>query len=162
MDNKEWYALHEKTLEKYFCDYDSAVVLKEMGFDEPCFGSFYTDIDENEKYGVVKKYNGFNYTPISEVDFVPDFIINSEKTYYVSAPLWTQAKHFLLTKKEFVCDTGFEVEDYTAKNKYYITIFYRGQFMFESDYEYGFDEMDKAEVLKMLEIYKKYESKVSK
>ena len=30
---------------EYFCNYEQAVALKELGFDKPCFGVFYLNIE---------------------------------------------------------------------------------------------------------------------
>lgn len=42
MSNKKLYKLYDE-----FVSYNLAVKMKELGFDWPCLGSFYTDIPEN-------------------------------------------------------------------------------------------------------------------
>jgi hypothetical protein len=74
-------------MENEFLKYEESLALKELGFDEKCLASFYTYADENfvlNKYDYRGKFN-INY---SEDD---DYIINTNKKYYISAPLYQQA-----------------------------------------------------------------------
>ena len=74
-------------MEKEFVPYDESLALKELGFNEKCLAGFYTYVDENlilDKYDYRGKFN-INY---SDKD---DYIINTDKTYYISAPLYQQA-----------------------------------------------------------------------
>ena len=77
-----------------FVTYEQAVKLKELGFDGKCIGFFYTDDSENFKK------NKFDYRKKFVIDFSDedDYMVNSDKTHYVSAPLKQQAILFLLNK----------------------------------------------------------------
>ena len=79
---------------KEFVPYDESLALKELGFNEKCLAGFYTYVDENlvlDKYDYRGKFN-INY---SDED---DYIINTDKTYYISAPLYQQAFRWLYQK----------------------------------------------------------------
>ena len=79
-------------MEKEFIPYDESLALKELGFNEKCLAGFYTYVDENlvlDKYDYRGKFN-INY---SDED---DYIINTDKTYYISAPIYQQAFRWLL------------------------------------------------------------------
>ena len=83
-------------MEKEFVPYDRALRLKELGFNELCFGSYYTDIDENnlgDEHDYRKTFNGLEYHPLDKwgASWEPNFIRNTESTYYVSAPTFSQA-----------------------------------------------------------------------
>lgn len=80
-------------IKKQFCNYEIALKLKELGFDKECLASYYTDDErnysKNGEYDVRKKLS-------SSIDFDPfkndfdNFYKNSDKDYYVAAPLWQQ------------------------------------------------------------------------
>jgi hypothetical protein len=83
-------------MEKEFIPYDLAVKLKELGFDEPCLASYYTDIDENNlegKHDYRKTFNGLEYHPLDKwgTSWEPNFIRNTESVHYMSAPTPSQA-----------------------------------------------------------------------
>jgi hypothetical protein len=82
--------------QKEFLNYEQALALKELGFDEHCLASFYTYTDENfilNKYDYRGKFN-INYSGED------DYIINTDKTHYISAPLYQQAFRWLYQKLE--------------------------------------------------------------
>lgn len=62
-------------MEKEFVPYEQALILKELGFDEPCFGYY----DKDDKSFELLKY--FNYNTLK----------------CISRPLYQQAFKFLLT-----------------------------------------------------------------
>ena len=74
-------------MEKEFCTYTQALALKELGFDEPCFG-YYTE----GKY--IK-----NNLDISNKDF--DFVCNQ-----CLAPLYQQAFRFFREKHNLDCNVA--------------------------------------------------------
>ena len=79
-------------MKNQFCSYEIAKQLKELGFDEKCIASYYTNIKENNtaKYDVRKKLNAsFDYNAFIDEDD-SGYIRNSDKEYYISAPLWQQ------------------------------------------------------------------------
>jgi len=64
-----------KNFEKDFAPYEEALALKEIGFDEPCFGYWYTEQEDCKKVDV----------QISTVDFLGD------EPDYILAPTFSQA-----------------------------------------------------------------------
>jgi hypothetical protein len=83
-------------MKREFVPYELAVKLKELGFDEPCLASYYTDIDENNlegKHDYRKTFNGLEYHPLDKwgTSWEPNFIRNTESVHYVSAPTPSQA-----------------------------------------------------------------------
>ena len=73
-------------MEEQFVTYEIALKLKELGFDEKCVASYYTYDIKNFNKG---KYD---YRGKFEFDYSTEdqYIVNSNETYYVSAPLWQQ------------------------------------------------------------------------
>ena len=65
----------KKDFEKDFAPYEEALALKEIGFDEPCFGYWYTEQEDCKKVDV----------QISTVDFLGD------EPDYILAPTFSQA-----------------------------------------------------------------------
>ena len=80
-------------MEKQFVTYEIALKLKELGFNEKCLASYYTDDERNYDKGDIydcrrKLSSSIDFDPFKE-EF-DNFYINSNETYYVSAPLWQQ------------------------------------------------------------------------
>ena len=109
-------------MEKEFVPYEPSLVLKELGFDGKCLAGFYTYADENlvlNKYDYRGKFN-INYSGDD------DYIINTNKEYYVSAPLFSQVfrwfrekygydvsiKKCTSTQYKFVITQSFVENDY--------------------------------------------------
>ncbi len=65
----------QNSVEKEFVPYEEALALKEIGFDEPCFGYWYTEQEDCKKVDV----------QISTVDFLGD------EPDYILAPTYSQA-----------------------------------------------------------------------
>ena len=80
-------------MKEQFVTYEIALKLKELGFNKPCLASYYTDDERN--YAKDGTYD-CRQKISSSIDFDPfkeefdNFYINSNETYYVSAPLWQQ------------------------------------------------------------------------
>ena len=71
-------------MEKEFIPYGLAVKLKELGFDEPCFGSYYNYSEENFKEGEL----GYDYRGELNIEYS---VYYYENKYYILAPTWQQA-----------------------------------------------------------------------
>ena len=85
-------------MNKQFVTYEIALKLKELGFNEKCLASYYTDDERNYGKGDIydcrrKLSSSIDFDPFKE-EF-DNFYINSNETYYVSAPLWQQVQSFL-------------------------------------------------------------------
>jgi hypothetical protein len=55
-------------MEKEFVPYEQALALKELGFDEPCFG-FYNDMENNKPMGGNFPCDGRNSAPLYQQAF---------------------------------------------------------------------------------------------
>ena len=88
-------------MEKQFVTYEIALKLKELGFDEPCFGYF--------------EFKDKNLKLFS--DKIQDASCNSDIVYddfiHCTAPLWQQAIDWLREKHRF----HFIIEPLNTKNK---------------------------------------------
>ena len=74
-------------MEKEFLTYEDALALKELGYKEKCLASFYTYDIENFKK------DKFDYRGKFNIDYSgeDDYVINTDKSYYVTTPLYPQA-----------------------------------------------------------------------
>ena len=75
---------------KEFVPYEQALALKELGFDEPCFGNFYTKpnckmfgVDEKGRHYTIKN------TPKKLYTLGEHFVLNDSNV--INAPLYQQA-----------------------------------------------------------------------
>ena len=68
-------------MENEFIPYTEALALKELGFNEPCFGFYYLYKDENHQEGK------FDYRGELNIEYS----IYKENTYYILAPTYSQA-----------------------------------------------------------------------
>lgn len=80
-------------MEKEFVPYEQALKLKELGFDEPCLGSYYSYLEENFKEGK------FDYRGELNIEYS----IYSENTYYILAPTFSQAFRFFREEYNLIC-----------------------------------------------------------
>ena len=90
--------INRNYIQNQFCSYEIALKLKELGFDEKCVASYYTYDIKNFSKG---KYD---YRGKFEFDYSTEdqYIVNSNETYYVSAPLWQQVVDWLETKGYYI------------------------------------------------------------
>lgn len=101
-------------MEKEFIPYEQALALKELGFDEKCLAGFYTYVDENfvlGKYDYRGKFN-INY---SDED---DYIVNTDKTHYISAPIFSQAFRFFREKYGLLSRITYKNDKYKFEYQY--------------------------------------------
>lgn len=77
-------------MNKEFIPYEQALALKELGFDEPCFGNFYTKpnckmfgVDEKGRHYTIKN------TPKKLYTLGEHFVLNDSNV--INAPLYQQA-----------------------------------------------------------------------
>ena len=94
-------------MEKQFVTYEIALKLKELGFNEKCLASYYTDDERNYDKGDIydcrrKLSSSIDFDPFKE-EF-DNFYINSNETYYVSAPLWQQVIDWLRNEHDIVIE----------------------------------------------------------
>lgn len=117
-------------MKELFVPYNLAFKLKEIGFDEPCLASYYTDVSENNinapggKRDYRKKFNGLEYHPLDSdgVEWEPNFIRNTDKTYYISAPTFDQIFKWFRKKYNLISTIAIHTTS-TNKKFYYFEIY---------------------------------------
>lgn len=139
-------------MNQHFCTYEQSLALKELGFDEPCFGTFMLDAA-----------NGKNpFTP--SIDYCTKVQLdhglapkNSEYTVesqWVSAPLKSQA--FAFFREKFKIDSFVkEVYKSTVKVGYYFSINQEGGIQFQMDFDdwhKTYSEAENACINKLIEL----------
>ena len=98
-------------MEEQFVTYEIALKLKELGFNEKCLASYYTDDERNYDKGDIydcrrKLSSSIDFDPFKE-EF-DNFYINSNETYYVSAPLWQQVIDWFREKHNMYIEITYE------------------------------------------------------
>ena len=94
-------------MKEQFVTYEIALALEELGFNKPCLASYYTDDERN--YAKDGTYD-CRQKISSSIDFDPfkeefdNFYINSNETYYVSAPLWQQVIDWIRNEHDIVIE----------------------------------------------------------
>ena len=129
-------------MKNQFVTYEIALKLKELGFDEKCVASYYTYDIKNFSKG---KYD---YRGKFEFDYSTEdqYIVNSNETYYVSAPLWGQVTDWLREEHNinlYLPKSVYGGYVYVVDSKYSDTIY--------NDY---YDAREQA-ILKGIELCKK-------
>ena len=119
------------TLNSATIPYESALKLKELGFDEPCFGKFY-----------------YNQLEIGGIWTNNDF--KEEPDIFISAPLYQQAFRFFRDKYELPSWV------YTSDNKkFWYSITSEGRFYISDGKNYkSFEEAELACLIKLIEVVK--------
>lgn len=143
-DEEHRLKVMEQNISKLFVPYYMCLQLKEIGFDELCLASYYTDIDEN-KFGDCdyrKQFVPLEYHPLDSfgAEWEPHFIRNTKSTYYVSAPTWDQVELFF-EKCGYIFTLNSTFDDNNNKIVcYWFDIFkrdigfvYESEFIFERD-----------------------------
>lgn len=110
-------------MKEQFVTYEIALKLKELGFNEKCLASYYTDDERNYDKGDIydcrrKLSSSIDFDPFKE-EF-DNFYINSNETYYVSAPLWQQVIDWF--REKFKYHIEIQSPDYQNENDFYWTI----------------------------------------
>jgi hypothetical protein len=84
-------------MDKEFVPYQQALELKELGFDEPCFGKFYTK-PKCKMFGIDEEGRAYpmKNTPKKLYTIGEDCVLNDSNV--IVAPLYQQAFRWLLEK----------------------------------------------------------------
>ena len=114
-------------MQKEFIPYEQALELKELGFDEPCFGWWFAD----EQMLIIEKST------------------KSTSENIVQAPLYQQASRWFREKYDM-----FSHLDKNAYSKYYYDIHNRGEIFFDEEYFNTPEEAELACLNKLIEIVK--------
>lgn len=141
----------EIDINSLFIPYNYAVELKKLGFKEKCLGSFYTKIPENIVSSGVDwggKFNGLEFHE-ADNDYQPNFILNTDKNHYVSAPLYQQAFDFMLKKLSEKYKLDYRISLY-GDNSGYISLHNIYTCYFENDGWVDVNFKTKTECLEQL------------
>ena len=95
-------------LDKEFVPYEQALALKELGFDEPCFGYYYTLNGKDWKFAEKSEY------------YRLDDEINIGGKFSLLAPLYQQASRWFREKHGFFCSPTESDDDITKKYDWHI------------------------------------------
>lgn len=126
-------------MEKDFIPYEQALDLKELGFDEPCFG-FY----ENEILKPTSYVNDFNNGTNHNVDFDNVF-----KT--IKAPTFSQAFRWFREKYKIECYVNcYWSEEDSTKRTYFANYNYGSDIFYSINIEFKTYEEAELECLKKL------------
>ena len=119
---------------KNFVPYTLAIKLKELGFDEPCFGYWYTEQESYKKVDI----------QISTIDFL------SDEQDYILAPLWQQAFDWMREKH----DLQYWLHDGGMLGKTFIKItgYKHDKFYMSSSEPMEYEEAQEQCLIKLIEI----------
>jgi len=141
------------TLEKEFIPYQESLELKELGFDEPCFGRFYTkqkckmfSVDEKGRYYQIKNTPKKLYT-VGEY-----FVLNDDNA--ITAPTFSQAFRWFREKYGLYHSIGLDNSLENDVNCDYQIINHSQSI---SEHETNFNNYEEAELAclnKLIEIVK--------
>jgi len=125
-------------MNKEFIPYEQALELKELGFDEPCFGYYYTLDGKDWKFADDKQYDSL------------DEFYNIGSKFTISAPLYQQVFRFFREKYELQAEVLWrgDMECFcykTGKFKY-------GSHDFSKDDYTTYEEAELACLKKLIEI----------
>jgi hypothetical protein len=100
-----------KDLEKEFCDYETSVALKELGFREKC--PTYYDTEDNVGLLLNTQWTS-DYMPCQFIDCFESHNSNtSDDNSYVDAPTIYQAQKWLIDKKKLFVEVTLGAFDQT-------------------------------------------------
>lgn len=123
-------------IEKEFIPYEQALQLKELGFDEPCFGYYYTL--DNKKVGLEM------YIDVQHQD-----------TYFVQAPLYQQA--FRWFRENYKCEFHIECRTHTSVKYYEVFLFDGNKHSMVFGKSLTYEEAELECLKKLIEIVKQHE-----
>jgi hypothetical protein len=127
-------------MEKEFVPYEQALALKELGFNEPCFG--YYDGNHNLQF----MYNGFPEKFTEKRMGVSD----SKWVGWISAPLYQQAFRWFRDEYDLVCIMTFDDD---VKGKWFGNLY--GHYKTHGKYDFGYTELFKTHEEAELECLKR-------
>jgi hypothetical protein len=124
-------------MEKEFIPYEQALALKELGFDEPCFGFYYTLNGRDWKFVEKTEYHRL------------DDEMNIGGKFTISAPLWQQA--FDWFREKYVLSSWIYNSDV---KKYWFTILQNGRIVKSHKELLTYEEAELECLKKLIEIVK--------
>ena len=139
-----------KLMEKEFITYEQALVLKELGFEEPCFAYYSINDIENKLFYDIDPDDG-ELTALNQNQFYHN---NLSEVGRISSPLKQQVFRFFRGKHNF---DGWATPCYTSDGKFYSFIIENGK---ESEIDGSYDDFETYEeaelacIDKLIEIIK--------
>ena len=124
-------------IEKEFIPYEQALVLKELGFDEPCLGYYYTLNGKDWEFGENESYN------------LLDEIYNIGPKFSLLAPIYRQAFKFFREKYNLY----HKIDPNNIKDISY-TIFDEDDEIYEDSCYWSYELAEEACLNKLIEICK--------
>lgn len=103
-------------MKEQFVPYETSKMLKELGFDEPCFGL----------YGI---HGEFRYSHEAVQLYRPK---NSDLTICTTAPLWQQVKQWLFDRQSKV-----RIDVARSQGEYFVGVFKEGLHLFSIDAQFN-------------------------
>jgi hypothetical protein len=141
-------------LEKEFVPYEESLALKELGFDEPCFG-YYVDgelrgvnLGLEELGGVKPYYKRFGFHTICNSD-----INNTEKSV-VTAPTYSQAFRWFREKYDIDIDIDVVFSKHNDGKNYKVLIPFPDELFINVGLFTTYKEAELACLRKLIEIVK--------
>jgi hypothetical protein len=139
-------------MEKEFVTYEQSLALKELGFDEPCFG-FYELGNIDIYYDTILQRQNHKFRNNTQLNFYGDLTEKISAPIFSQAFRWFREKHDLPSEVRFVAN--LEVYDYriTKIGIEYTNSFYEGVKPVSAFNTY--EEAESACIDKLIEIIKK-------
>jgi hypothetical protein len=143
-------------MEKEFVTYEQALVLKELGFDEPCFG-FYKLKHSNVYYDTIVQTQIHKFRNNSDLNLYSDL---KEK---IAAPLKQQVfdyfrnKYNLIYQINYLYNGNYQVIIHKNTHEYMEIIeskYGRNSCVYEIPDNYSYEEAESACIDKLIEIVK--------
>lgn len=132
--------------EKDYCDYETCVALKELGFKEKC--PTYYDTEDNVGLLYNTQWTS-DYLPCQFTDCLESHNSNtSDDNSYIDAPTLWEAQKWLREEKKLVVLVGFDFCPITSEIVYNWVIVVNGNTAKKSSYTYDYFEEALSEGIK--------------
>jgi hypothetical protein len=131
-------------MEKEFIPYEEALALKELGFDEPCFGFYHEKCDDNNKSNCSGEFQNMcgwvvgreNTNDLSSHDFI------------IVTPLWQQAFRWFREKHNLT----HAIDKYDSGHTW--GVYENGYVKYEIDNIIEYDDAELDSLKKLIELLK--------
>ena len=131
-------------MNKEFIPYEQALALKELGFDEQCFGYYYTLNGKDWKFADDKQYDSL------------DEFYNIGSMFTISTPLYQQAFRWFREKHDLLNDVGISANRKNDTKKWMYSIIYldKNTYVYSEETYNTYEEAELACLKKLIEIVK--------
>ena len=140
-------------IEKEFIPYEQALALKELGFDEPCFGATFTYNSKINDYITFCGQSSYSGYKNSEGEEVRKFL---KDEYYISRPTFSQAFRWFREKYKNLHGSIEQTNSYKDEYTVYIGTFgyIEGNLKDEPKVFISYEEAELECLKKLIEIVK--------